>query len=184
MMHNAQLNIDEAFSNGGHDDGNNTATILKFSAKTTILFYFYLFSNFIFLVLRLVIAHPDGFKASEEFADTPWALLNDDLIRSYVRGHSHHCWHQHILSKRLPLVKFTTTHLCAITVLAQVGAPYYIGSWLNSPFSDDAIRQGSSGPRSFLNPTEFRRIVRRARQPSCCLQHLCVCVHVCYSFSS
>ena len=29
-------------------------------------------------------AHPDGFKASQEFADTPWTMLNASLIRSYT----------------------------------------------------------------------------------------------------
>ena len=37
-------------------------------------------------------------------------------------------------------------------VRSYTGAPHFVGSWLNSPFSDDTIRHG----RSFLNASAFR----------------------------
>eukprot|EP01051_Picozoa_sp_SAG22_P018029 SAG22_NODE_2926_length_2100_cov_1.423288_1_plen_569_part_00 len=85
-----QLNVDEAFSNGGHDD-----------------------------------AHPNGFKASEDFARDPASMVDEDLVRSYT------------------------------------GHPHYVGSWLNSPFSDDTIRHG----RSFLNASAFRAGALRCADP-------------------
>lgn len=47
-------------------------------------------------------------------------------------------------------------------IRSYTGAPNYVGSWLNSPFSDDAIREGKGGTkRSFLNATEWRLIIDR-----------------------
>ena len=67
-----------------------------------------------------------NFKSTPEFADAPWTLLDEELIRSYT------------------------------------GAPNHVGSWLNSPFSDDSIREGTNGnKRSFLNATEWRLIIDR-----------------------
>ena len=82
-----QLNIDEAFSDGGTNG---------------------------------------GFKGTAQFADAPWDMLDESLIRSYT------------------------------------GAPNYIGSWLNSPFSDDIVRIGTDGTRrSSLNATEWRLIIKQ-----------------------
>lgn len=47
-------------------------------------------------------------------------------------------------------------------IRSYTGAPNYVGSWLNSPFSDDAIREGTGGKkRSSLNATEWRLIIDR-----------------------
>ena len=67
-----------------------------------------------------------NFKSTPQFADEPWALLDEELIRRYTK------------------------------------APYFVGSWLNSPFSDDAIRDGTAGnQRSSLNASEWRLIIDR-----------------------
>ena len=47
-------------------------------------------------------------------------------------------------------------------IRAYTKAPHFVGSWLNSPFSGDVMRTGSDGTlRSALDPTEWRRVLRK-----------------------
>ena len=63
--------------------------------------------------------------------------------------------------RRLPFLFPESDRLLRRT---DVKAPNHVGSWLNSPFSDDTIREGTNGKkRSFLNATEWRLIIDRVQ---------------------
>jgi len=50
-------------------------------------------------------------------------------------------------------------------IRAYTKAPHFVGSWLNSPFSGDAIHTGTDGAlRSALTPVEWRRVLRKIQE--------------------
>jgi len=121
-------------SSWGHtkitDAQRETAAIAKFSPRVRSLLHGMSTAQKIGQMTQLnlneAFADTGNFMDDPAFADAPWTLLDEDLIRTYV------------------------------------GAPNFVGSWLNSPFSADAIREGTNGnKRSFLNASEWRVIIDR-----------------------
>jgi hypothetical protein len=96
-----------------------------------------------------------GFADQPQFTDAPWDMMDEDLVRrpSICSYGIASCTTAFIFPHRV---------CCGMQIRAYTKAPHYVGSWLNSPFSGDAIHTGTDGAlRSGLTPTEWRRVLRK-----------------------